>query len=614
MCSYSWVNGTAACENAYLQNTVMKNQFAFPGFITSDWFATHSTVASANNGLDMEMPGAGFFDPSGLNSAIASGQVPAAALKGMVGRILTEMFTFGLFDRAPSGSTSANVATTAHATTAQQVAEEGAVLLKNSGGLLPLSTSAHKSVAVIGADASTAVQNAGGGSAAVTGSSLSPLQGITTRAGSGVSVQYAEGNPASEKLPNIPAGALAPASGSGTGLTAQFYNNTSLSGTPVLTVNNSVPDLDFADQSPGAGVNSSNGSARWTGTLTAPQSGRYTFATTSDDGSRLSVNGQEILNQWRDQATSTAQGAITLTAGQKVPVELDYYQGTGDGNISLSWALPDFTSPAISAAVTLAKNSSVAVVFASNYEAEGGDLASIGLPGTQDQLIAQVAAANPHTVVVLNTGSAVTMPWIDSVAGVLEAWYPGQANGTALARLLYGDVNPSGKLPVSFPKSLTDVPAATAAQWPGVDNQVKYSEGLNVGYRWYQAKNIAPLFPFGFGLSYTSFSFSNLSVSGLDSHGRATATATMTNTGTSKGADVAQLYVGDPTTAGEPPLQLKGFQRVELAAGASKQVTFPITLRDLSSWDETAKKWTRRPAATRSRSVTPPAPRNCPAA
>jgi hypothetical protein len=234
----------------------------------------------------------------------------------------------------------------------------------------------------------------------------------------------------------------------------------------------------------------------------------------------------------------------------------------------------------------------VAVVFASNYEAEGGDLASIDLPGVQNELIQQVAAANPHTVVVLNTGSAVTMPWLSSVSGVLEGWYPGQSDGTAIARLLYGDVNPSGKLPVSFPKSLADVPAATAAQWPGVNNQVQYSEGVDVGYRWYQAKNIAPLFPFGFGLSYTSFDYSALKVAAtLAGTTVATASIAVTNTGGRKGADVPQLYISAPASTGEPPRQLEGYQKVSLAAGQRAQVSFPIDARALSYWSTAAHDW-----------------------
>jgi beta-glucosidase len=444
MCSYSTVNGTYACQNPGMLNNALDNQFGFPGFVTSDWGATHSTVASANSGLDQEMPGGDFFG-SALQTALSNGQVSTATLNGMVGRILTEMFAFGLFDNTPHGSTGATVTSAAHQTTARQIAEQGTVLLRNTGGALPLTTASTKSIAVIGTDASTAVLSAGGGSAAVKSSgTVTPLQGITSRAGSGVSVQYA------------------PA----------------------------------------------------------------------------------------DSATAIQQAA------------------------------------------TLAKSSSVAVVFASMNESEGSDLGNIDLPGTQNQLISAVAAANPNTVVVLNTGSAVTMPWVNSVAGVLESWYPGQEDGNAIAAVLFGDVNPSGKLPVSFPKSLADVPASSAAQWPGTNGTVQYSEGVNVGYRWYQAKNIVPLFPFGFGLSYTTFGFSNLQVSGPDAHGKATATATVTNTGTKAGSDVAQLYVGDPAATGEPPAQLKGFTKVALQPGASTTVSFPITMHDLAYWNDSTSGWT----------------------
>jgi beta-glucosidase len=444
MCSYSYVNGTDACENPVLLKNALDTEFGFPGFVTSDWGGTHSTVAAANAGLDQQMPDDSFFGAA-LQTAVTNGQVSQATLNSMVSRILTEMFTFGLFDNAPHGSTGATVTSTAHVTTARQVAEEGTVLLKNTGSVLPLNTSTTKSVAVIGTDGSTSPQTDGGGSAGVNSSgTVTPLQGITTRAGSGISVQYAPGN----------------------------------------------------------------------------------------------------------------------------------------------------TSANLQQAVTLAQNSSVAVVFASTFESEGSDLSGIGLPGNDDQLIAAVAAANPHTIVVLNNGSAVTMPWLGSVAGVLEGWYPGQEDGNAIAALLFGDVNPSGKLPVSFPKSLADVPASTTAQWPGTAGSVQYSEGVDVGYRWYQAKNIAPLFPFGFGLSYTSFGFSNLHVSALDAHGKATVTATVTNTGTKAGSDVAQLYVGDPATTGEPPEQLKGFSRVTLQPGAATTVSFPVTLHDLAYWNDSTSAWT----------------------
>jgi beta-glucosidase len=440
MCSYSWINGTAACENPYLLNTVLRQQFGYAGFVTSDWGATHSTAASANAGLAMDMPGNDGFYGAALQSAVTSGQVSQSVINAAVSEILTQMFAFGLFDKAPSGSPSAAATNATDQSDATQLAEEGTVLLKNSGNVLPLTTS-DKSVAVIGADASTSPMTVGGGSAGVNSSgTVTPLQGIQAAAPSGTTVTY------------------------------------------------------------------NNGSS----------------------------------------ASSAAAAAAAA---------------------------------------------SVAVVFANLGESEGSDLTSIDLGTTQDNLITSVAAANPNTIVVLNTGSAVTMPWLSSVKGVLEAWYPGQGDGTAIANVLFGSYDPSGHLTVSFPTSLSQVPASTTAQWPGTGGTVQYSEGVDVGYRWYDSKSLTPLFPFGYGLSYTTFSFSNLHVGSLTAGGAATVTATVTNTGTRSGADVAQLYVTDPSASGQPPLQLEGFQRVSLAAGASATVTFTLTQQSLQYWNSGANAW-----------------------
>ncbi|WP_344615607.1 discoidin domain-containing protein, partial [Dactylosporangium salmoneum] len=279
-------------------------------------------------------------------------------------------------------------------------------------------------------------------------------------------------------------------------------------------------------------------------------------------------------------ATATSSGTVWPLTGIQNRV-----QGTGT-----TVTYNDGTN--IANAVALARSSDVAIVFASNnYGNEGSDQTTIDLPGTYNSLISQVAAANPRTIVVLHTNSATTMPWLDQVAGVFEGFYAGQQVGTATAALLFGDANPSGKLPVSFPKSLADVPANTTAQWPGANNQVQYSEGLKVGYRWYDSQNIAPLFPFGYGLSYTSFGFSNLQVGALN-NGKATVTATVTNTGSRAGTEVVQLYVGAPAAVGEPPRSLKGFQRVTLNPGASTTVTFSVTQKDLAYWNTTSNAWT----------------------
>jgi beta-glucosidase len=236
----------------------------------------------------------------------------------------------------------------------------------------------------------------------------------------------------------------------------------------------------------------------------------------------------------------------------------------------------------------------VAVVLASDLTTEGSDRTSLALPGDQDRLIAAVANANKHTVVVLNTSSAVLMPWLRQVDGMLEVWYPGQEYGTALAHVLFGDVNPSGKLPLTFPDSDTQGPAGVgSAQYPGDGSTVRYDEGVLVGYRWYDATGQRPLFRFGYGLSYTSFRFSDLDVKarGFD----ATVTVRITNTGRRSGAEVAQLYVSPPDAAGQGNRVLKAFQKVTLAPGASTTVTFTLSPDDLTAWSSSSRSWTSVP-------------------
>jgi beta-glucosidase len=440
MCAYSNVNNVPSCQNPSILNTPLYQQAGFTGFVTSDWGAIHSTADSANAGETIEMPFGGFFGAN-LLQAVADGQVTQATFDTMVSRMLTQMFRFGMFDKAPSGSTDAIVTSYAHAQVALRGAEEGTVLLKNNG-ILPLNSNGGKSIAVIGVDAGAGVQTIGGGSGTVTSpGTYTPLYGIQQR----------------------------------------------LTGT-------------------------------------------------SDT--------------------------------------VSYDDGTNQAS-----------------AVALAQSSNVAIVFASdNYGHEESDNTSLNLPSNQDALISAVAAANPNTIVVLNDNSAILMPWLNQVAGVFEGFYDGQDWGTAIAALLFGDVNPSGHLPITFPTSLTALPASTAAQWPGTNGEVQYSEGLDIGYRWYDANNVTPLFPFGYGLSYTSFSYSNLHV-GAMSGNQATVTATVTNTGSRAGTDVAQLYIGDPGSAAEPPHQLKGFQRVTLNPGASATVTFTVTAHDLASWDTSSSNW-----------------------
>jgi beta-glucosidase len=583
MCSYSVINGAFACENAALQNGILKGDLGFTGFITSDWGATHSTVASANNGLDMEMPGSTYYGAA-LTAAVNAGQVSQATIDDHVRRILTSMFKAGLFDRAQTGNTGSVVTSTAHNTTARQVAQEGSVLLKNSGSILPIA-SGTGSIAVIGDDAGTDAMSQGGGSAGVNAPYLiTPYQGIKNRAGSGVAVTYAQGTPsAGGALPPVASSYLTPSTGSGNGLTAAYYNNTGLTGTPVVTRNESNVDDVWGGAAPVAGVNATNWSVKWTGTLHAPTTGTYQFSLTSDDGSRLSVNGQQVINNWFDQGSTTRTGSVALTAGQSVSIEVDYYNAAGASNATLGWSIPG--QSVHDQAVAAARSANLAVVFVSNFESEGGDLSGIDLSSAQNTLVSDVAAANPNTVVVVNSGSAVTMPWVNAVKGVVEAWYPGQEDGTAIASLLFGDTNFSGKLPVTFPASLSQGPTNSAAQWPGQNGQVQYSEGLKVGYRWYDGQNVTPLFPFGFGLSYTSFGYANLSVGQPDGSGNVAVGFDVTNSGTRAGAEVPQVYVGQPSAVGEPPKNLRGFTRVSLNPGQTVHVAITLDARSFQYWN-----------------------------
>ena len=549
MCSYSTINGQYACENDYLLHQTLDQRWKFPGFVTSDYGATHSTVASAEAGNDQEMPSAVFYG-SVLQAAVQSGQVAMATLNDMVSRILTELFRFNEFNNPPTGTTSATVTTPAHQATSAAVAEAGTVLLKNSGGTLPLKAAGGGSVAVIGPAASAAPVYTGGGSAYVTAPfHVTPLQGIQAAAGTGTSVSYTQGLPTDTSLTPIPSSALSPA-----------YAPTGFGGT-------------------------------YTGTLTAPETGTYVLAFENPCGCYSSVNlsldGQELLANPGTPPVSTYSVGVDLKAGQTYTLQLS---GGGE-SANLSWATPSDLAPDISQAVAAAKSASSAVVVVSDdTETEAADRPGLNLPSAQNELISAVAAANPHTVVVVDAGAPVAMPWLSQVASVVDAWYPGESNGTALASVLFGQVNPSGHLPVTFPASLSQVPASTPAQFPGVNGKVLYSEGINVGYRYYDAQHETPLFPFGYGLSYTSFRFSGLRITRWA--GRQVAvSATITNTGRVAGSDVAQLYLSDPAAATEPPRQLKGFQKVTLRPGQSCTVRFSLNRHDLSYWNSAANRW-----------------------
>ena len=522
--------------------------------MTSDYGALHDTMGGALAGLDQEQPFNTFFGTP-LENDVNGGTIPRAVLNTMVQRIFTEMFRFNLFNNPPTGTPTTTVTSAPHQAVGTDVADTSATLLKNSSHTLPLSSKNGGTVAVIGPAASAQPIYGGGGSAYVIPSqTVTPLAGLQAAAGPGTQIDYQQGLPTDAQLTPIPSSDLTPA-----------YAPT-------------------------------NFGQSYTGTLTAPETGTYVLSITNPCGcyssEYLTLDGKQLIDNPSTPPVNTYSVAVPLTANQQYTVSI-----SGGGQSSaLNWATPSDLATPISQAVAAARSASSAVVVVSDdTESEATDRLSLNLPSAQDELINAVAAANPHTTVVVDAGAPVAMPWLGSVGAVLDDWYPGQSNGTSLARVLFGQVNPSGHLPVTFPASLSQVPASTPAQFPGTGGQVQYSEGVDVGYRWYDAESIQPMFPFGFGLSYTRFAFSHLRVGpgAVDGVHDVQVSATVTNVGNRSGADVAQLYLGDPAAAGEPPRQLVGFQRLKLDPGQSQRVQFTITPRDTWWWDDGANGWTQ---------------------
>jgi beta-glucosidase len=595
MCAYDQINGQFSCDNGELLSNLRK--WGFDGYIVPDaGFAQRSTLSAALAGVDAVSP------PQELDALIKSGQLPASFLDLKVFHILTPSFRLGIYDEHPKGNAAANVSTPEHVALARQIAEQGAVLLKNAGEVLPF-TSRTKSIAIIGDDAGPNAQVMETGSAEVHVMKLSvPLDAIIARAGSGVKVTSARGTLGIGPLPPVPSEVLAPPSGEGQGLEAQYFKSSDWTGEPAVT--RIDPTIDFAgtpfndfarplsQTPPGAGsatLRPSAWSARWTGTLIPQATGFYRFSIRCGGTAELFVDDKATVMLMRADFPMTAQGSIYLTAGHAVPIQMIYSSASnllGQG-LKLGWQPPD--PEMLAKAVKAASESDVAVVFAGEQMGEGHDKLFLGLPGDQDRLIEAVAKANPRTVVVLHTSNPVSMPWIDKVAGVIEAWYPGQEAGSSVAALLFGDVNPSGKLPVTFPANEQEGPARTFLEYPGDGHTVDFDEGVLVGYRWYDADNQTPLFPFGFGLSYTTFAYGKLQIEG--SGETRNVKLRLTNTGHRDGAEVVQLYVGDPPAANEPPRQLKAFQKVALKSGESKTVALTLDRDSFSTWDEETHTW-----------------------
>ena len=586
MCAYNRVNGHYACENP--QTLGELRGWGFDGFVVSDWYFAHrSTVPSIKAGMDISMPGgpspfgfAEFYGLAQLRKALAAGEVTQGEIDTLLRHIVTPMLRLGPVDRPVQGNAQASARRPEHLALSETIAEQGTVLLRNAGGVLPL-TASIRSVAVIGDDAGPHVQTTERYGGFVKNDELhpqAPVDALRAALGHGVAVSYAPGTLGIAPLPAVPAAAFR-------GLEATYYASPDFAGKPFA--HRAEASIDYAT----AGVPGLPPvfSARWKGTIVPPRSGTYRFSLDGGGEIRLTIAGKQVAYTPKQSFRLVTHGTIALQAGHPVPFELEYSTAPtlSPPELRLGWQAPDRSL--IDAAVAAARKAQVAVVFVADHVSEGADRTDLSLPGDQDALISAVAAANPRTVVVLHTVGPVLMPWRDKVAAILAGWYPGEQAAPAIAALLTGKANPSGKLTVTFPADEVHGPADTPARYPGKGTTADYAEGLLVGYRWYDAKGLTPLYPFGFGLSYTHFTFSDLAV-GRNGDGWAVR-AKIRNTGQRAGAEVAQLYVAQPAAAGEPVRQLKGFERVELAPGEVREVSFALSPRDLSVWDEATQGW-----------------------
>ena len=596
MASYNKINGTYAAENRWLLTDLLKKEWGYTGFVVSDWGATHSTAASVNAGLDLEMPGPPKWFGDKLVAAVRAGEVSTAQLDDNARRIVRLIVRSGALDGAqPKGE----IGGTRHRAAARAAAEEAIVLLKNAG-MLPLKPGI-KTLAVIGPNADIA-RIQGGGSSAVTpfDKLVTPLEAIRA-ALPGVSVVYEKGVDNEETPPTAAPALFSPAADSSeTGLQANYYAGKDFSGAPVK----SERVTDFTKR---ISANIASAAAvgyaamRWSGVLRAPATGSYEFSVRGTGAGVLTLDGKTILDKTTPSVPDNRDVigfpvpnrivTVALEAGKLYPIQLDYVTGqTPYEALKFGLRVP---RPDFAAAIAAAKRADAAIVIAGSAsltEGEGYDRANVALPGAQDTLSAAVAAAKPATTVVINAGAAMTMPWSDQVSGIVTMWLPGQEGAAALADILTGKVNPSGKLPVTFPRHSAD--DATLL----TDLKTKYAEGLLVGYRGYEARGVAPLFAFGHGLSYTSFGYDALAAPATTAPGvPVKLRLSLRNTGKRAGKEVVQLYVARADRAADEPIkQLAAFAKVALKPGESRTVALTADPRAFAFWDATTHRWVAR--------------------
>ena len=604
MSAYNQLNNVFCSSNERILTSILKDEWNFPGYVVSDWGAAQDTIGNANGGLDCEMPGPARSWGGNLVKAVNDGKVEEDIIDDKVRRILRVADFTGRLDNPEEKPEESNNLVEDRVLI-RKAGSEGMVLLKNED-VLPFNKEKIKKIAVIGPNALKG-QYLGGGSASLNPHYVvHPLDGIQAALSDQVEINYAKGCHTYKFLPAIPSNLFK----ENDGFKVEFFNGQEFEGSPIETKilkGNKFWamggfGLDIVAQSERPSL-----SVRFSGELQPEHSGEYNFEIFSIGPSKLSINGETLIDNWSSQEPGDAffgmgsapkREQIKFEKGKTYSLEVEYKWEGRFPAVQIGMQSPD-QFDLMEEAINLAKEADAVVLIAgtnSDWETEGNDRANLDLPSNQNELIETICKLNKNTVVVLNTGSPCEMPWVDNAKAILQCWFPGQEFGNSLADILIGKVNPSGKLPTTFPKKLSDTPAYST--YPGKDLQMDYEEGLFIGYRWYDRESIEPLFPFGHGLSYTSFEYSNLRA--IPPKGDSSVAAfevDITNTGDVAGKEVLQGYITvNESQIERPQKELKKFEKISLEPGETKKVKFELSEKDLSFWSTENNAWQVEPA------------------
>lgn len=594
MAAYNKLNGTYACDNRRLLTEILRDEWGFDGLVMSDWTGTRSTAAAVNAGLDLEMPGPTKLRGDKLVAAARSGETSRTAIAASATRVLALVDRVGGFEN-PDAPVEHAVDDPRHRALIREAGAKGTVLLANKN-LLPLEPDRIKRIAVVGPNAAVA-QIMGGGSSQINAHyRISPVEGIRAAVGRDVEVLSAPGC-SNNRL-------LSPVTGP---VQLEFFPSDSFAGDPISTQSREHTDVMWLGYV-APGVDFTDFGVRMYVDFEVDRSAEYEVGVVSSGPVRVFIDDQLAVEGWDTWqaggeyfglASAEIRGSVALDQGvtHRLLVESRTPEnGAHAGLKALRLGIErESDDEALERAVHLAASADVAVVcvgLSGEWDTEGMDRPHMDLPGRQDELVTRIAAANPNTVVVLQSGGAVTMPWVDEVGAIVQAWYPGQECGNAIADVLFGVVNPSGRLPQTFPRLLGQNPAALT--YPGERGVAQYGEGIFAGYRYYEKTQTVPLFPFGHGLSYTAFAYGNVNPSCVElaPGDSMTISIDITNVGARDGAEVVQLYVADrESQLFRPVKELKGFARVELRAGETGTVQFHLDMRSLAYFDDVRGAW-----------------------